>query len=131
VTELLNTSSQFLVPRVFKIPGLWHSHHGSLREDGSTPCQHSKNANINVDFVYEPAPVNQFAVNMMLRHRRILPSPVQAGQALGLLNEFMDEMHNVDKIVLRDLLTDTAARDIGLTGDAMHRTCLGGNDDAN
>ena len=75
VTGLLNSSSQYLVPRVFKIPGPWHSHHGSLRDDDPSPCPHSKNANINVDLVREPGSVEQFAVNMILRHRRVSCRP--------------------------------------------------------
>jgi len=114
VTGLLNQNSEFLVPRVFQIPGLWHSHHGSLQDDGSLPCLHSKNDNINVDLVRESGAVEQFAVNMMLRHRRILPQSIPAGESLDLLNNFMDEVHNADKMVILDLLTDAAAREISL-----------------
>lgn len=116
VTGLLKTSSQYLVPRVFQIPGPWHSHHGSLRDDDSSPCPHSKNANINVDLVREPGPVEQFAVNMMLRHRRVLPKPLPARQALDFLSIFMEEMHEADRTVMLDLLTDEAAHEISLGG---------------
>jgi uncharacterized protein (TIGR04255 family) len=117
VTGLLKPSSQFLVPRVFQIPGLWHSHHGSLRDDGVSPCAHSNNANINVDLLREPGPVDQFVVNMMLRHRRILPEVRLAREALGLLDDFMDDMHKADKMVMLDLLTTAAAREIGIGGE--------------
>lgn len=116
ITGLLNRNSQFLVPRVFAIPGLWHSHHGSLRDDGTSPCPHSNNANINVDLVREPGAIDQFVVNMVLRHRRVLPQSIPATEALGMLNDFMDGMHQADKMVMLDLLTDTAANEISLGG---------------
>ena len=122
VNGLLRKTSQYLVPRVFEIPGPWHSHHGSLRDDDSSPCPHSKNDNINIDLVREQTPADLYAVNLLLRHRRILAAPVSVGDASDLFDKFMDEMHGADKIVMQDLLTPEIAEAIGLGGsDATER----------
>lgn len=114
VSGTLNRTSQYLVPRVFEIPGPWHSHHGSLRSDDSTPVPHGKNANINLDLIRDHTTVDQYILRIVLRHRRILVQPVQAAGSGFLLDEFMREMHEADKKVLRDLVTDAAAIRIGL-----------------
>lgn len=117
VTQLLSRESQYLAPRVFASPGVWHSHYGSLSNDDSEPRSHGKNDNINIELVKEQTPLDQYAVNMVLRHRRILDDPIDTRDASGLLDEFMVEMHLTDKIVMRDLLTAEAARRIGLDMD--------------
>ena len=114
VSGVLNRDSQYLVPRIFAIPGLWHSHHGSLIDDHPTPSPHSKNANINLDLVREHAPIDRFVLRILLRHRRVLAQPATAAPAISDLDEYMSDMHEADKKVLRDVLTDDAAKRIGL-----------------
>jgi uncharacterized protein (TIGR04255 family) len=116
VTGLFKRGSQYLVPRVFDVSGVWHSHHGSLEEGINHPHPHSKNDNINVALVREQ-PSGEFAVNMVLRHRRILAQTVLASAAISYLDSFMDDMHSADKMIVRGLLTEEAARAIQLETD--------------
>ena len=117
VTRLFRRETQYLVPRIFDFPGIWHSHHGSLQEDIPDPQRHSKNDNINVDLIREQLPSPQFAINMVLRHRRVLAQAVMASASVSHLDVFMDEMHKTDKMMLGDMLTAEAAHEINLETD--------------
>ena len=114
MTRVFKRETQFLVPRIFDVPGIWHSHHGSLQEDIRTPHLHSKNDNVNVDLVREQMPLPQFAINIVLRHRCVLSQAVASAVSASHLDVFMDEMHKANKAVIGDMLTTEAAVEINL-----------------
>jgi len=119
IHALFRRGTHYLVPKVFDVRGVWHSHHGSLEEGIDQPHPHSKNDNINIDLIRDQTPEGKLAINMVLRHRRILAQPVLASAAMSHFDYFMDEMHNANVVVMRDLLTKEALRAINLkTADA-------------
>lgn len=108
--QVFKEDSSLLPGNIFKLQGLWHSHHGYFLEQ-STPVSHRLLENVNVSMLEE------------LGQRSIVISTVHKAEVAGMwgwekmsehVDALMANLHSRNKAVLRELLSDDAARSIGL-----------------
>lgn len=119
--------SELLAPNVFEVSDLWHSYHGFF--DYPTEPQPHQQLNV-VEAQVGVIEGSKFAAQIQLRHRSI-PGMTEAGgrgkvlrtvsevlgegDVLGLLDAYMNAMHDTDKQLLGRLINDEMCEWIGLT----------------
>ena len=130
--KLFRTGSRMLVPNIFEVEDLWHSYHGYFEY----PDQPHKHQLLNLAEVQVIPPENVgldqepwLLVEVRLNHRAFhgwdraggRPNPIQtveeilgADDAVGLIDAYMEELHNKDKWLLARLINDEMCDRINL-----------------
>lgn len=116
--RLFRRETRHLVPAVFDAVGLWHSHVGFYR-NSSEPVPHRTLNNVNVQVL--DTEVHRLA-QVVMAHRLMLETPVadrsaEMFAANGLFSALYGMLHTSDKDLLRDLLIQPIAQQIGLEAD--------------
>jgi len=111
--EVFTEKSPYLAPNVFDQQGLWHCHHGYLIEqlaklDGK--CLD----NINVGVVDNQ---NDRGIQIQTSHQFTLNSPLRMATKdyLQSIEKVQNELHEHNKVILRQLLTSEVCAKIHLT----------------
>ena len=105
--------SKFLPGNVFEAESFWHAHHGFFYHS-EQPASHRRLSGINVDFTDENG---VSIVRITTAHRAYLNQPitdVDAQEVDGLLDNWANALHDVQKACLKDLLVMDLANSIGL-----------------
>jgi uncharacterized protein (TIGR04255 family) len=112
--KVLREGCVYLPPNVFSAQGLWHSHHGYLSER-DTPIKHALLENINVNLLQE---LGQLSVVITTVHRAALEPVWQWSGVEMALAAVMPDLHERNKVTLRELLNDETLKKINLQGAA-------------
>lgn len=100
VKEVLSEKSKFLSPNIFEVRNLWHSHHGYLdRRESPTP--HVLLENINVSMLENGG---QRSIQVITSHRATLTAPLWGNSVSEGLMQFMPDLHERNKVIMKDLL---------------------------
>ena len=117
-------SSRWLTPNVFEAEDLWHSHHGFF-EYRNQPCKHQLLNVVEAQLIPIEDTMrdsgNALAADLKLKHRVIHgvvrtggpPEETNAVEAVfgteednGLIDAYMCEMHDMNKLILAQLIND-------------------------
>lgn len=120
--EILQKNSAYLAPRIFDVRDLWHCHTGTFTK---LDRQTKQLVTVNVDFITEtllPDEKERSAVAITTVLTNLFNQPgydpldlaPDAGQRF--MAECFQSLHNLDKAVLRGIITPEAARRIALEG---------------
>lgn len=104
VVDILKKSSKYLSPNVFELKELWHSHHGYF-ETCHEPREAKQLDNVNVNKIEDEGVAS---LQILTSHRAQFPLPIWAneGDARHVVNVTYERMHDRNKAILADLLTD-------------------------
>lgn len=108
--QVFAEGSPLLPSNVFKLQGLWHSHHGYFLER-SEPVQHRLLENVNVSMLEE---LGQRSILISLVHKAAVADIWGWESMSKVIDGLMDDLHKRNKIMLGDLLSSEAAESIGL-----------------
>jgi uncharacterized protein (TIGR04255 family) len=116
--RILREGSRYLAPTVFRAQNLWHCHTGTFERVSETV---KRLRNVQVEFVSETRDEQErgvLAIRTTLAdmynqpdYKQSLFKPESAAQRVY---ETLQELHTIDKEILRDILTDEMARRIAL-----------------
>jgi uncharacterized protein (TIGR04255 family) len=110
-TKILRNQSRFVPPNVFEVRDLWHSHHGYI-ETRQNPVPHRLIDNINVSLVMDNL---QLALQVFTSHQGTLDTPVwNFDVANDCVSKLMNDLHDRNKSVLRELFTEEVCARINL-----------------
>lgn len=111
--ELFLNETKYLPKHVFELLNPWHSHHGFFL-DGEKILNKRILLNLNIEYVVS----NQDTYKLIIRsqHRSLMESiiPFNIENVDSKIDEAMIENHEINKDLLRDLLTVDALRSINL-----------------
>lgn len=112
--KLCLQENEFLPKHFLECSDLWHAHHGFLTQitDDAWAGQQLDNVNVNV-MEYN----GERAVQLLLTHRIAAKegaTPQTSDQALGCLDQLFGKMHNINKGIVKKLLTKASCEQIGL-----------------
>ena len=124
--------SQWLTPNVFEAEDLWHSHHGFF-EYRNQPCKHQLLNVVEAQWIPIEDTIrdsgNALAADLKLKHRIIHgvvragspPEETNAVEAVfgteggpGLIDTYMGEMHDENKLILAQSINDEMCDRINL-----------------
>lgn len=111
MTEVFRTESQHLTKRVFDTPGFWHVHQGFV-DSRTEPLTHDLIENVNVNL----AEVNaRRVITIFTSHHAVMQNPIwEANAAIDQLSVLMDNLHERNKSVIKDILTEPVCQKINL-----------------
>lgn len=117
-SELLREDSRFLAHHIFQLDDLWHSHTGAfLKVDGHT----KRLMNVNLDCIDHkddargPRSIGiRITLTDSFNQDGYEALDVTSELAPSLVNDHMSAMHDMNKDILRSLITDDMASRIGL-----------------
>lgn len=111
--ELFLENTKYLPSHIFEISNPWHSHHGFFF-NGRDPLNQKILINLNIEYVI----TNQSIYNLVIRsqQRSLLNSAVDFNETAmdTSINTAMVENHEINKNLLRDLLSEAALQSINL-----------------
>lgn len=110
--EVFRNNTPYLAPNSFEQKGLWHCHHGYVREieDVEGTCLD----NINVSVVNNQ---DDRAIQILTSHKLTLKSPLRIATKdyLQSIEKYQNILHRENKSVLRKLLSDEVCAKIKLS----------------
>jgi uncharacterized protein (TIGR04255 family) len=119
--KLLRRDSRYLSPHLINAPDLWHCHTGIFDFIGSDT---KRLLNINVDCLNEsPAGASRRAIVMtkivtdFFNQQGLKDTIVDDTNVGPLIRQKMTDLHNSEKAILADLISDQMASRIALTGE--------------
>lgn len=113
--EVFRADSTFLSSHGLECRSAWHSHHGYFISCG-TPISHKRLDNINVNVVDEP---DGRAIQILTSHRAVLDSAIPTKNAINTVVDLENELHGVNKSIIKDLLSDQLLAKIKLSEDKL------------
>jgi uncharacterized protein (TIGR04255 family) len=112
--DILQTGSKYLPSNIFSAKSLWHAHHGYF-ETILEPVECQILENINVSLVDN----GQRSISILTVHKANLVKPIwDKSELQGVLIPLMQNLHERNKLVLKDLLTDGVQAKIKLSAVA-------------
>ncbi len=115
-SEVLSESSGLIPTSALARKDLWHSHHGYF-VDSVEPTPHKLLENLNVDIVDNGG---QRSVAIVTSHQARLTKPIYNSADLKTyLDSFYECLHNRNKALLSQILTDGVKRKIKLQGGTL------------
>lgn len=117
---VLRKGSDYVSPRIFTAPDLWHSHSGAFgKEDGDT----KRLTTVNLDMLDEPTPEgNRRALAItsvltdMFNQPGYEPLRLAPDNTLAFIDQRMQELHALNKNILGSILTENMVKRIALFG---------------
>lgn len=117
---VLRKGSDYVSPRIFTAPDLWHSHSGAFgKEEGNT----KRLTTVNLDMLDEPTPEgNRRALAItsvltdMFNQPGYEPLRLAPDNTLAFIDQRMQELHALDKKILGSILTENMVKRIALFG---------------
>lgn len=99
--EMLAENSKLLPKNIFDTPNLWHSHHGYIDKcEANSPYEVLENINVNMLDTN-----GQRSIQILTSHRAQLKAPIWTYDNFSSgLDQFMPQLHERNKSILRDLL---------------------------
>lgn len=119
--HVFRSGNPYLAPHVFEVDDLWHCYHGYF-ENLTEPQEHQQLTVIEAQAL---APPEETVFAQLQINHRVTPKEglsdqeaiMGKGDSKGLLDAYMNIMHDANKQVLRHLLNDEMCDVIGLRGD--------------
>ncbi|MCB0066951.1 MAG: TIGR04255 family protein [Caldilineaceae bacterium] len=111
--EVFRANSPYLTAHSLDCKQAWHSHHGYF-EKSVVPTPHNRLDIININVVDEPS---GRAIQVLTSHRAALDGPLQAAGALDQVVAMQDALHDLNKGIFRELLTEPLLQKIHLNGN--------------
>lgn len=110
--EVFRQSSSYLTPNALNVKSLWHSHHGYI-VDSNAPVKNSRLDNINVNLIDNGGTLS---VQIVTSHRATLAAPIWYKKEIDLesISQIMKVLHNENKQVMHNLLSDEVCKKIKL-----------------
>lgn len=115
--DAFREKSRWLPEAAFQLSDLWHMHHGFFETLGE-PTSHRRLTHLNVDLVKEQ---ETKSLKILTAHRALIDNPIgDAGILLsensrsGGLVHYLDTLHDLNVVMLKELLNDAVLRQIGL-----------------
>jgi uncharacterized protein (TIGR04255 family) len=113
---VLNRGTKYIVPNAFESKGFWHSHHGFFRETRFTR-PHNMLTNLNVG-LGNSKNLKSIRLDISCNSRLMLTAPLagdgQHTDIQNIIGEGMNILHDENKGMIRDLLSDDARAAINL-----------------
>ena len=99
--EVLAEKSKLLPKNIFDTPDLWHSHHGYIDKcEANSPYEVLENINVNMLDTN-----GQRSIQILTSHRAQLKTPIWTYDNFSSgLDQYMPQLHERNKSILRDLL---------------------------
>jgi uncharacterized protein (TIGR04255 family) len=112
LNEVFRPNSQYLTPNVLNVKKLWHSHHGYI-VDSSAPVPNTRLDNINVNLIDIEGTLS---IQIVTSHRATLETPIwyKGEESLSVISEIMSVLHDENKLIMHDLLSDEICKKIKL-----------------
>jgi uncharacterized protein (TIGR04255 family) len=116
VADILRKDSKFIPPNLFECRDLWHAYHGFFDRVNDDPKYKRLNI-INIDLIDHS--VAGLLLQIDTTHRALLDRPatfneLERSGKEKVFGQIMGQLHNHNKMVLCDLLTDAVCSRIGL-----------------
>ena len=110
--EVFRPGSRYLTPNVLSLRGLWHSHHGYIVEL-EAPVPNNRLDNINVNLIDNSGVVS---IHITTSHRATLKDVIWQinEKCLVIISEVMNSLHDENKLVMTELLSDDLCNKIKL-----------------
>jgi uncharacterized protein (TIGR04255 family) len=113
--KVFSENSTLLPRNVFTLKGLWHSHHGYF-VDRLKPVNHQLLENINVNLQDE---LGQRSIVITTVHKALVADIRGWDQMSTKIDELMEDLHSRNKDILKNLLSDEAAKSITLFKESI------------
>jgi uncharacterized protein (TIGR04255 family) len=109
--EIFRDDSQYLTRRVFDTQGFWHVHQGFV-DSRNEPLVHELIENVNVNMAESNT---RRVITLFTSHHAVLQNPIwDAATVIDQLAVLMDDLHERNKDVMKDIFTEAVCQKINL-----------------
>lgn len=110
IEELFNKDSKYICENVFDVDNFWHSNHGYFNTIEQNGEQIRVLNTVDINTIEETNNITK-----EIRHKAIIKMRHKAEtSSVDSLEEIMTNLHNTDKVMLKNLLTENIQEMIGL-----------------